>query len=106
MFPHRELEYMIYVWLFLIIIVFGFIALYNTQNGKDFIDFLRFCIKGSQKGFSFYELRFLWRFNSYTNEKAHFFSSASSLDFCIKIIQEQLDRNSKTKNLDKAQNLH
>ena len=105
MFPHRELEYMIYVWLFLIIIVFGFIALYNTQNGKDFIDFLRFCIKGSQKGFSLYELRFLWRFNSYTNEKAHFFSSASSLDFCIKIIQEQLDRNSKTKNLDKAQNL-
>lgn len=96
---------MIYVWLFLTIIVFGFIALYSTQGGKDFVDFVRFCIKGNQKGFSFYELRFLWRFNLYTNEKAHFFSSAAAIDFCIKLIQEQLDANPKTKNMDKAQNL-
>lgn len=100
-----DLRYMIYVWIFLIIVVFGVIALYNTQGGKDSIDFLRFCVKGSQRGFSFYELRFLWRFNSYTNEKAHFFSSASSLDFCIKLIQEQLDRSPKSEDATKAQNL-
>jgi len=96
---------MIYFGLFLIIFVFGFLALYNTQSGKDSIDFLRFCIKGSQKGFSFYELRFLWRFNSYTTDKAHFFSSASALDFCIKLIQEQLDQNPRAKNIEKAQDL-
>lgn len=96
---------MIYVGLFLTIIIFGILALYSTQGGKNLIDFLRFYIKGSQRGFSFYELRFLWQFNSYTNEKAHFFSSASSLDFCIKLIQEQLDKNSMLVNVDKAQNL-
>jgi hypothetical protein len=98
---------MIYFWLSLIIFVFGFLAFYNTHSGKNLVDFWRFCIKGSQKGFSFYELRLLWHLNLYANEneKAHFFSSASSLDFCIRLIQEQLDENTKTKNTEKAQNL-
>lgn len=98
---------MIYFWLFLIIIVFGFLAFYNTYSGKNFIDFLRFCIKGSQRGFSFYELSLLWKLNSHIDKsaKAHFFSSASSLDFCIKLIQEQLDQNITAKNVEKAQTL-
>lgn len=98
---------MIYFWLFLIIFFFGFLAIYNTQGGKNTIDFWRFYIKGSQKGFSFYELRLLWRLNSYASEnaKAHFFSSASSLDFCIKLIQEQIDQSLPDTNTEKAQNL-
>ena len=96
---------MIYFWLFLIIFFFGFLAIYNTQGGKNTIDFWRFYIKGSQKGFSFYELRLLWRLNSYASEnaKAHFFSSASSLDFCIKLIQEQIDQSLPDTNTEKAQ---
>lgn len=71
------------------------------------IDFLRFCMKGSQNGFSFSDLRFLWELNSYANgnETAHFFSSASSLDFCIKLIQEQIDQTPMGANTEKAQEL-
>lgn len=96
---------MIYFWLFLIIFFLCFLAIYNTHGGKNWVDFWRFFIKGNQKGFSFYELRLLWRLNSYANAnaKAHFFSSVASLDFCIKLIQEQLEQNTIAKNVEKAQ---
>ncbi|MGP1438926.1 MAG: hypothetical protein ACTTKH_07635, partial [Treponema sp.] len=94
-------------WLFLLIFFFAFIAIYNTRHGKSVIDFFRFYIKGQQKGFSFYELRLLWKLIAYAeeNEKAYFFSSTSSLDFCINIIQEQIDQNKAFKNTAKAQYL-
>ena len=82
-----------YFWIFLILVCALFIFLFFTENGHTFIDFLRFCHSGRKKGFLYSELMLLWRVNALSgkNSRAHFFSSIRSLDFCIRIIQKEME---------------
>ena len=91
-----------YAFLISLIVIFGFLAMYHTVAGKSSIDFVRFIFAGRKKGFSTSELLLLWKINSLVNfnTKAHFFSSIKSLDFCIMVVQTEVEN---TKNAQKEQ---
>ncbi len=93
------------IFLFLIIFIVGILAFYNTERGKNLIDFIRFCKDGRKKGFSFKHLMLLWKINAVSNKnaKAHFFSSIASLDFCIKMIQKEIERSKKNKRTEESE---
>lgn len=83
-----------YIFLIVVIVIFFLLAIYNTIFGKSFVDFIRFVVQGRKKDFSYKDLSFLWRLASALNkeQRVRFFSSAKTIDFCIKALQSELDR--------------